>query len=57
MTCYEHVKSEVTAAGGEWIGQEAVRDGRFVSGQTWVSHPDFYREVMRCLEGDGFGKN
>ena len=22
LTCYEHVKSEVTSAGGEWIGQE-----------------------------------
>jgi protease I len=51
LTCYEHVKTEVTAAGGEWIGQEAVRDGRFVSAQTWVSHPDFYRHVMQCLDG------
>jgi protease I len=51
LTCYEHVKLEVTAAGGEWIGEEAVRDGRFVSGQTWVSHPEFYRHVMQCLEG------
>jgi protease I len=51
LTCYEHVKSEVTAAGGEWIGQESVRDGRFVSAQTWISHPDFYRQVMQCLEG------
>src|SRR3954471_23677545 len=52
LTCYEHVKSEVTSAGGEWIGQEAVRDGRFVCGQTWVSHPEFYRHVMQCLAGD-----
>jgi protease I len=51
LTCYEHVKSEVTSAGGEWIGQEAVRDGKFVSGQTWMSHPDFFRHVMQCLEG------
>jgi deglycase len=51
LTCYEHCKLEVTTAGGEWIGQEAVRDGKFVSAQTWVSHPDFYRHVMQCLEG------
>ena len=51
LTCYEHVKLEVTSAGGEWIGQEAVRDGKFVSAQTWVSHPDFYRHVVQCLEG------
>jgi protease I len=51
LTCYEHVKSEVTSAGGEWIGQESVRDGKFVSAQTWISHPDFYRDVMQCLAG------
>src|SRR6478736_899977 len=51
LTCYEHVKLEVTSAGGEWIGQESVRDGKFVSAQTWISHPDFYRHVMQCLEG------
>ena len=51
LTCYEHVKLEVTSAGGEWIGQEAVRDGKFVSAQTWVSHPEFYRHVTQCLEG------
>ena len=51
LTCYEHVKSEVTSAGGEWIGQESVRDGKFVSAQTWISHPDFYRHVIQCLEG------
>ena len=51
LTCYEHVKLEVTAAGGEWIPQESVRDGKFVSAQTWISHPDFYRQVMQCLEG------
>jgi protease I len=51
LTCYEHVKLEVTSAGGEWIAQEAVRDGKFVSAQTWVSHPDFYRHVVQCLEG------
>jgi len=50
LTCYEHVKLEVTAAGGEWIGQESVRDAKFVSAQTWISHPDFYRHVMQCLE-------
>jgi len=51
LTCYEHVKPEVTSAGGEWIPQESVRDGKFVSAQTWISHPEFYRHVMQCLEG------
>src|ERR1041385_1157294 len=46
LTCYEHVKSEVTSAGGQWIPQESVRDKNFVSAQTWQSHPDFYRHVL-----------
>lgn len=51
VTCYEHVRSEVTQAGGEWSTPQAVRDGRMVTAQTWESHPDFYREVMACLAG------
>ncbi len=51
ITCYEHVKSEVIACGGIYISdQEAVQDGMIVTGQTWQSHPDFYKLVMRCLE-------
>ncbi len=49
VTCYEHVRSEVTQAGGEWRPEQAVRDGRMVTAQTWESHPEFYREVMACL--------
>lgn len=49
VTCYEHVKFEVTQAGGKWEHWQAVRDGRFVTAQTWESHPEFYREVMDCL--------
>ncbi|MEZ4701492.1 MAG: DJ-1/PfpI family protein [Rhodothermales bacterium] len=49
LTCYEHVRSEVEACGGTWSKQQAIRDGRFVTGQTWQSHPDFYREVFACL--------
>ncbi|MCK5704597.1 MAG: DJ-1/PfpI family protein, partial [Cyclobacteriaceae bacterium] len=52
VTCYEHVRSEVESCGGTFIGKdEAVRDGRMVTGQTWQSHPDFYRLVFECLEG------
>lgn len=50
MTCYEHVRYEVEAAGGTWHPQQAVRDGKVVTGQTWQSHPEFYREVFACLE-------
>lgn len=49
MTCYEHVKFELAACGGEWMTEEAVRDGRIVTGQTWQSHPEFYRLVFECI--------
>lgn len=50
ITCYEHVKFEVTSCGGTFIGKdEAVRDGKVVTGQTWQSHPDFYRLVFQCI--------
>lgn len=50
LTCYENVRFEVEICGGKFDGKhEAVRDGRYVSGQTWQSHPDFYRLVFECL--------
>lgn len=49
MTCYEHVRYEVEANGGTYVSEEAVRDGRVVTAQTWQSHPEFYRLVFTCL--------
>lgn len=49
VTCYEHIRSEVTRAGGEWSSRQAVRDGKLVTAQTWESHPEFYRAVMSAL--------
>jgi protease I len=49
VTCYEHVRVEVEQAGGRYQIGQAVRDGRMVTGQTWQSHPEFYREVFACL--------
>jgi protease I len=49
VTCYEHVKNEVELGGGAWCSPEAVRDGNIISGQTWNSHPDFYRLVFQAL--------
>ncbi len=52
LTCYENVRFEVEACGGTFVGKsEAVKDGRYVTGQTWQSHPDFYRLVFECLQG------
>ncbi len=52
LTCYEHVRTEVEHTSGTWIGEQAVRDGRMVTAQTWQSHPEFYREVIQCLASE-----
>ena len=51
IACYEHVKFEVESCGGMYIGNdEAVKDGKIVTGKTWQSHPEFYKLVFSCLE-------
>jgi protease I len=57
LTCYEHVRCDVEAAGGTWDPRQAVRSGRIVTAQTWQSHPEFYREVFQCLAGPGEGRS
>jgi protease I len=49
VTCYEHVKSEVTRAGGEWSPRQAVRDDHIITAQTWESHPEFYQNIFKHL--------
>jgi protease I len=49
VTCYEHVRFEAEQAGGTFMSQQAVRDGHLVTGQTWQSHPEFYREIFSCF--------
>jgi protease I len=51
IACYEHVKFEVEACGGHYITpDEAVKDGKIITGKTWQSHPEFYKIVFSCLE-------
>jgi protease I len=51
VACYEHVKFEVESCGGIYVSpDEAVQDGRIVTGKTWQSHPEFYQLVFKCLE-------
>jgi protease I len=51
IACYEHVKFEVEACGGIYISpDQAVKDGRIITGKTWQSHPEFYRMVFECLQ-------
>lgn len=51
IACYEHVKFEVESVGGIYVAsEEAVKDGKIVTGKTWQSHPEFYRLVFSCLK-------
>jgi protease I len=50
VTAYENCRWEIEAGGGNYItADQAVRDGRIVTGQTWQSHPEFYTLVFQCL--------
>ena len=51
VTCYEHVRLEAEQAGGKFVNQQTVCDGRIVTAQTWQSHPSFYREIFAQLSG------
>ena len=51
VTCYEHVRVDAEQAGGTYVCDQAVRDGRIVTAQTWQSHPHFYREIFALLSG------
>lgn len=49
VTCYCNVRFEAESAGANWINKESVRDGNWVTAQTWESHPDFYRDIFSVL--------
>lgn len=49
LTAYEHIRYEIEAGGGTYGTEQCVRDGKIITGQTWQSHPEFYREVFACL--------
>jgi protease I len=49
VTCYEHFRAEVEQAGAIFVEEQAVRDGRLVTAQTWQSHPSSYREIFGQL--------
>jgi protease I len=51
VTCYEHVRLDAEQGGGHYVCDQAIRDGRVVTAQTWQSHPQFYREIFSLLSG------
>jgi protease I len=50
FTCYEHVRFEVEAVGGQYVAADTITDGRLVSSPTWREQPEFYRHVFACLQ-------
>ncbi|MEI9944416.1 MAG: DJ-1/PfpI family protein [Chitinophagaceae bacterium] len=51
IACYYNIKFEVESCGGVYVeSDEAVKDGRVVSGKTWQSQPEFYKIVLNCLK-------
>ena len=51
VTCYQHVRWDAEQAGGIFVDEQTVRDGRMITAQTWQSHPSFYREIFAQLAG------
>ena len=49
ITCYEHCRYDAESKGGTWIPEEAVIDGNIICGQTWLSHPQFFRLIFENL--------
>ena len=49
VTCYENIRHEVIADGAFYQKEEAVRDGLVITGQTWQSHPWFYKMVFEAF--------
>ncbi|MBK7997205.1 MAG: DJ-1/PfpI family protein [Verrucomicrobia bacterium] len=50
LTCYRNVRFELEQGGGKWVDKQCVRDGKFITSQTWESHPEFYREIFNQLK-------
>ena len=51
IACYEHVKFEVESCGGIYVtAEQAIQDGKIITGKTWQSHPAFYKLLCNCLE-------
>jgi deglycase len=50
LTAYHLVKSEVIAAGANYVDEEVVVDGHLVSSRAWPDHPAFMREFVKVLK-------
>lgn len=49
LTAYHLIRSEVTAAGANYVDREVVVDGNLVTSRAWPDHPAFMREFVKLL--------
>ena len=50
MTAYHLIRSEIIAAGANYVDQEVVVDGQLVTSRAWPDHPAFMREFVKLLK-------
>jgi len=50
IACHPNVRIEIERAGAKYSHKPSVRDGKIVTAQGWNAHPEFYREILQCLE-------
>jgi protease I len=50
MTAYHLIRSEVIAAGANYVDQEVVVDDNLVTSRAWPDHPAFMREFVKLLK-------
>jgi protease I len=49
LTVYHLVRSEVIAAGANYVDREVVVDDHLGTSRAWPDHPAFMREFMKLL--------
>ena len=50
MTAYHLVRSEIMAAGANYVDREVIVDGDLVTSRAWPDHPAFMREFIKLLK-------
>jgi len=55
MTSWPSLKTDIRNAGGNWVDQEAVVDGKLVTSRKPADIPAFNREVIKLFSGSRVG--
>ena len=46
LTCFKDCRLDVQQAGGIWVDQPSVVDGKIISARTWDCHAEFFRDIF-----------